>query len=422
MYAGDWALRLSQLVRQSAPAGAWHVPATVWGLGVTSLLTDVSSEMVVSILPAYLMFMSGGGPVALGIAAGLYEGGPVVATWLGGWMADRSGRRKLTAGCGYALSAMCRLGWLLVTGRALGPIAALVVADRLGKAIRTAPRDALISLSVPPHQLATAFGVHRALDAVGAALGPVAAWMLLSMHPRRYDIVFFASIVAALLGLVALVVLVRDDRQPPSEQMGWQQMRESASDVFAEATLRRVLVIATLLGGVTVRDAFVYLLLVRGTEASAHWIPLLYSGTALIFLALAIPLGVVADRLGRARVFLAGHAVLLAVYAVALGAPHAWPWNALGCVALLGVHYACTDGVLAGLAAGLLPADRRSLGLAWIVTGVSLGRLCGAVVFGLLWAQQGASAAVGIFAVLLMLVLASAWLGLRRAGGWAMTS
>ena len=109
MYAGDWALRLSQLVRQSAPAGVWHVPATVWDSGSTSLLTDVSSEMVVSILPAYLMFMSGGGPVALGIAAGLYEGGPVVATWLGGWMADRSGRRKLTAGCGYALSAMCRL-------------------------------------------------------------------------------------------------------------------------------------------------------------------------------------------------------------------------------------------------------------------------------------------------------------------------
>jgi MFS family permease len=352
----------------------------------------------------------------------LYEGGPVVATWLGGWIADRSGRRKLTAGCGYALSAMCRLGWLLVTGRALGPIATLVVADRLGKAIRTAPRDALISLSVPPHRLATAFGVHRALDAMGAALGPVAAWMLLSTHPRRYDIVFFASIVAALLGLVALVLLVRDDRQPPSDRTRWPQIRESASEVFAEATLRRVLVIATLLGGVTIRDAFVYLLLVQGTEANAHWIPLLYSGTAVVFLALAIPVGILADRLGRARVFLAGHVVLLAVYAVALGAPHAWPWNALGCVALLGVYYACTDGVLAGLAAGLLPAHSRSLGLAWIVTGVSLGRLCGAVVFGLLWARHGASAAVGIFAALLMLLLPSGWLCLRRAGGSAMTS
>jgi MFS family permease len=346
----------------------------------------------------------------------LYEGGPVVATWLGGWIADRSGRRKLTAGCGYALSAICRVGWLQVTGRALGPIAALVVADRVGKAIRTAPRDALISLSVAPHRLATAFGVHRALDAVGAALGPVVAWMLLSTHPRRYDIVFFASLVAALLGVAALVLLVRDDRQPPLDRMQWRQMRESASDVFAEATLRRVFVIATLLGGVTIRDAFVYLLLVQGTEASAHWIPLFYSGTAVVFLALAIPLGVVADRLGRTRVFLAGHVVLLAVYAVALVAARAWPWNALGCVALLGVYYACTDGVLAGLAAGLLPAQRRSLGLAWIVTGVSLGRLCGAVIFGLLWAREGASAAVGIFAALLMLLLASAWLWLRQAG------
>jgi predicted MFS family arabinose efflux permease len=270
--------------------------------------------------------------------------------------------------------------------------------------------------------LATAFGVHRALDAIGAALGPVVAWMLLWTHPRRYDIVFFASIVAALLGLVALVLLVRDDRQPPLDRTGWRQMRESASDVFAEATLRRLLVIATLLGSVTIRDAFVYLLLVQGTEASAHWIPLFYSGTAVVFLALAIPLGIVADRLGRTRVFLAGHAVLLAVYAIALGATNAWPWNALACVALLGVHYACTDGVLAGLAAGLLPADRRSLGLAWIVTGVSLGRLCGAVAFGLLWAGHGASAAVGIFAALLMLLLALAWLWFRRAGGSAVTA
>jgi len=422
MYAGDWGLRLSQLVRQSAPGRAWRVPANVWGLGLTSLLTDVSSEMVVSILPAYLIFMSGGGPVALGIAAGMYEGGPVLATWLGGWMADRSGRLKLTAGCGYGLSALCRLGWLLVTGRALGPIAALVVADRIGKAIRTAPRDALISLSVAPHQLATAFGVHRALDAFGAALGPIAAWIILSTHPRRYDIVFFASIVAAVLGLAALVLLVRDNHQPPLDRMRWRQMRESASDVFAEAPLRRVLVIATLLGGVTVRDAFVYLLLVQGTEASAHWIPLFYSGTAVVFLALAIPLGVMADRVGRTRVFLAGHVVLLAVYAVALGATNAWPWNAIGCVTLLGVYYACTDGVLAGLAAGLLPAPRRSLGLAWIVTGVSLGRLCGAVVFGVLWARQGATAAVGTFAALLMLLLASAWLWLRRGEGSAVTS
>jgi MFS family permease len=421
MYAGDWAIRFSQLVRQSAPGRAWLVPANVWGLGITSLLTDVSSEMVVSVLPAYLIFMSGGGPVALGIAAGMYEGGPVVATWLGGWMADRSGRLKLTAGCGYGLSAVCRLGWLLVTGRALGPIAALVVADRLGKAIRTAPRDALISLSVAPHQLATAFGVHRALDAFGAALGPMAAWLLLSMHPRRYDIVFFASIVAAVLGLVALVLLVRDTRRPPPDRLPWRQMGESVADVFAEAPLRRVLVIATLLGGVTIRDAFVYLLLVQGTEASAHWIPLFYSGTAVVFLALAIPLGVMADRFGRTRVFLAGHVVLLAVYAIALGATNAWPWNAIACVALLGAYYACTDGVLAGLAAGMLAAPRRSLGLAWIVTGVSLGRLCGAVAFGLLWARQGASAAVGTFAALLMLLLASAWLWLRREEGSAVT-
>ena len=104
----------------------WHVPANVWGLGVTSMLTDVSSEMVLSVLPAYLVMAGGLAPLALGVAAGVHEGGPMLAAWVGGLMADRSGRRKLTAGCGYALSAMCRLGWFALSGRAIAAIAVLI--------------------------------------------------------------------------------------------------------------------------------------------------------------------------------------------------------------------------------------------------------------------------------------------------------
>src|SRR4051812_39067502 len=159
MYRGDWLFRLSGLVGEQNPRH-WRVPANVWGLGITSMLTDVSSEMVVSILPAYLVMTGGLAPLALGIATGLHEGGPLFAAWAGGLIADRSGRRKLTAGLGYAVSALCRLGWLLLSARTISAVAGLVLSDRIGKAIRTAPRDAVISLSAEPAQLSTAFGVH----------------------------------------------------------------------------------------------------------------------------------------------------------------------------------------------------------------------------------------------------------------------
>jgi len=208
VYRGDWLVRLSALARDARNPLQWQVPPNVWGLGITSMLTDVSSEMVISILPAYLVMTSGLAPLALGIATGLHEGGPLLAAWAGGLMADRSARRKLTAGVGYTVSALCRLGWLAFSGRTLPAVATLVLGDRIGKAIRTAPRDAVISLSVHPDQLSTAFGVHRALDAAGAAAGPVLAFVVLWQLPHRYDVVFFTSFIVALLGVLALALLV----------------------------------------------------------------------------------------------------------------------------------------------------------------------------------------------------------------------
>lgn len=170
MYDADWLPRLRQWRLASSRATAATMPANVWGLGVTSLLTDISSEMILSILPAYLVISGGMAPLAFGIVAGFHEGGPMLAAWAGGFIADRTRRRKGTAACGYVLSALCRVGWLTVSaGRGVGTITALIATDRIGKAIRTAPRDALISLSVRSEQVALAFGLHRALDAAGAA-------------------------------------------------------------------------------------------------------------------------------------------------------------------------------------------------------------------------------------------------------------
>lgn len=437
MYRGDWLSRLGPLARASradanasagADAGAadagtgagWRVPANVWGLGVTSLLTDISSEMIVSVLPAYLVLTAGFAPLLLGVATGLHEGGPLLVTWLGGWAADRSGRRKLTAVCGYALSAVCRLGWFILParilpgppGRAVSELALLIVSDRMGKAIRTAPRDALISLSVRPAQLATAFGVHRALDAAGAAAGPILAFTLLWHFPRRFDIVFFASFIAAVLGVLALLLLVREQQQPDAHDTrasarGTTHVWSEAWRVFSDPALRRVIVLAAGFGLVTINDAFVYVLLMQRSPAHTHWIPLLYAGTATAFLLLAVPIGALADRTSRQRVFVAGHAPLLLAYAIVLSGAPAWPANAILCVLLLGGYYASTDGVLASLAGSLLPAQVRSMGLAWVDTAVSLARLCSSMLFGLLWTHASARTAVLTFAAGLVIIMAT---------------
>ena len=145
--------------------GAWRsVAPNVWFLGVTSLLTDVSSEMVTSVLPAYLVLHLGLSPLAFGALDGLYNGITVLVRWGSGAVADRWLRHKEIAAIGYSISALSRLG-LLAAGPLSSGLAIAISSDRIGKGIRTAPRDALISLSEPPSRLGYAFGVHRALDA-----------------------------------------------------------------------------------------------------------------------------------------------------------------------------------------------------------------------------------------------------------------
>jgi MFS family permease len=387
------------------------VPANVWGLGITSLLTDASSEMVLSVLPAYLVLTAGLAPLGFGIVTGLHAGGPILVTWIGGVVADRSRRSKLTAGVGYAVSAACRLGWWAIPGRTVAAFSILIVGDRMGKAIRTAPRDAIISLSVGSEQMATAFGVHRALDATGAAAGPLLAWLVLWEMPRRYDVIFFMSFVVAALGVAALVLLVEE--APRRLERGDPPPSPWAAGVgVVEAPLRRVVILGLAFSLVTVSDGFLYLLVVQRSLADAFWIPLFYTGTAVSFLILAIPFGYLADRIGRRTVFIGGHAPLLAAYGVALGGFLPWPSNAVAAVLLLGVYYAASDGVIAGLAGGLLPVAGRSTGFAWVATAVSVGRLCSSVLFGFLWTLYGDRLALLIFTVALAaMMIAFGWFG-----------
>jgi MFS family permease len=375
------------------------VAANVLALGMVSLVTDISSEMVTAVLPLYLVAGLGLSPLAFGFLDGLYGGVTALVRLLGGHTADRWQRHKFVAGVGYALSAACKP--LLLVASTVPMIATVLAVDRTGKGLRTAPRDALISLSSPPEAQGRAFGVHRAMDTAGALLGPLTAFAVLAAAPAGYDAVFVVSSCTAVFGVMILVLFVRGATAPA--KAGQRPPLRGALGALKLPGFTRICICAVLLGVATLSDAFVYLLLQHRVGLPARYFPLLPVGTAAGFLALAVPLGVAADRIGRWRIFLGGHAALLIVYAMLLGPIRGAALVAV-VLALHGAFYAATDGVLMALAGPLLPGPSRAGGLAILQTGQALARFVCSLAFGATWTWWGPGQALWAAALILIAV------------------
>ena len=391
-----------------------RVSRTVLLLGLCSLLTDISSEMVATVLPLYLVTTLGFTPFMYGIVDGLYQGAAAFVRLAGGYVGDRRRKHKGVATLGYGLSAVCKLA-LAAVGSAFGAITAIVMVDRAGKGLRTAPRDAMISLSSRPEDLGTNFGVHRALDTTGALLGPLVAFGLLALAPLAFDMLFIVSFCFAVAGVGVLVLLVREPAREPVAAPEPVRLR-AAFGLLRGGRFRALFVAATALGLATTSDAFVYLTLQQELELDPTLFPLLFTGTALTFMLLAAPVGRLADRVGRGRVMLAGYALLLGVYVVLLG-PSTGVAGMLVALFMLGAYYAATDGVIMAFGAGHIPEHLQGSGLALLGTAVSTSRLLASVLFGALWTLFSVQAALAVFAgglVLAMIVAAFALKGSRE--------
>lgn len=383
------------------------VSRTVVLLGLTSLFTDIAAEMVVTVLPLYLVYVGQFSPVAFGFVDGIQRGAAALVGLASGFIGDRFRRHKEVAAVGYGLSAFVKLG-LATAGTALSAISALVLLDRIGKGIRTAPRDVMISIATPKEELGAAFGVHRALDTIGAMLGPLFAFAILAIAANAFTTVFVVAFCIALIGLGILVLLVpqpkaraeaaaeaevaSDERRPVRERVS---LREALA-VVGVTRFRALLIAAGALALATASDAFIFLVLQDKLDLSLGLFPLLFVGMTSVYMLLAVPVGRIADRIGRGRVLLAGYALLLCVYG-ALLAPIDGPLLVAIALVLMGAFYAATDGVLAAFGSAIVPQSVRGSGLALLNTITGVSKLLSSIAFGAIWTLTSTDTAIAVF-------------------------
>jgi MFS family permease len=419
-------------------------------LGFTSLFTDISSEMITAILPIYLVLQLGLTPAQFGLVDGLYRGVSAVSRLAAGVVSDWLGRPKLVASIGYGLSAATRP--LLLVASSVASVASLISVDRIGKGIRTAPRDAMIATAAPAADLGYNFGIHRAMDNVGAMLGPLLAFGVLMLLPGAYDAVFVVSTAFAFVGLAVLVLLVpgrpagkmAEAAGPAGQPAGPDGIagtfgadaaakgiaatsttttttppgrpRLTRADLAALVRSRRFVTLMGLAGLLTlftVSDAFVFLALLDQGPDMAKVFPLFAVGVALAYTVLAIPAGRLADRWGRMRVYLGGHVALLAVYVI-VGRPMGVAPVAVITLLLLGAFYAATDGVLAAAVSAVLPEVSMASGLALAQTVLAVSGFASSVGFGLALGRLGAETAYVVMGLGLTAAIAVAAIVLRR--------
>ena len=406
MYQNDLFERLrSKAARSRASNNRSEISPVVWALGLTSFLTDISSEIVTSVLPVYLFNYLRLSPVEFGAVDAVYNGLSVaLIAIVVGVAADRTGRHKAAAAAGYSLSALCKL-LLIAAGSTWTGIMVAVGLDRLGKGIRTAPRDAMISLSTAKRSLGFAFGVHRAMDSAGALLGPVVAFaFLMFVGSNSFTGLWMVSFLIAITGIAALLLFVPRTVQaaePPD-----------APGISFASTLRTpgfvaLLVCGTLLATCTISDAFMYVLIQEKIHIGFGYVPLFYVATAATFMLFAVSAGKLADRFGLRQMFILGYCLLVVIYALLLLSQSMSGLMSVACIVILGLFYAATEGVLMAMASRLIPAGHRTTGLALLLTGVGLGRFVSSIMFGWIWQSGGMDLALTVFVAtcVIMIVL-----------------
>jgi MFS family permease len=377
------------------------LPRVVVWLGVVSLLTDVGTEMIYPLLPMFLADVLHAPRTFIGAVEGAAEMTASLLKLVSGRITDRMQRRKPLTILGYGLSSLVRP----IVGLAMHPwhVLATRVADRVGKGLRSSPRDALLADAAPKEIRGRAYGFHQAMDNAGAIFGPVVATLLLYYGVKLRSVLLLSAIPGA-MAMAALVFGVREDRRELSDE---PRPPPGPVDAATKRSLARYLVAIVLFGLGNSSDAFL-LLRAQQCGVAVRWIPLLWMAHNATKAALSTWAGALSDRIGRRALILAGWALYAVVYLAFGFATHAWQiWSLF---VAYGVYYALTEGVGKALVADLAPVQARGSAFGWYNAAIGIVALPSSLAFGALADRFGAR--VPFTASAALAAAASLWLWL----------
>lgn len=372
-------------------------------LAAVSFFTDVASDMIYPLLPLFLSSVLGASAAVLGVIEGLAETVSSLLRLPVGWYSDRMKKRKPFVVMGYTLASIVRP--LIGLAQGAGQVLAIRLADRFGKGMRSAPRDALIADSVPPSQRGYAYGVHRAADNLGAVVGPLVAWALLTLAWVDLRGLFLWAALPGAVAVVLVVFFVKESRAalPARSTRSVTEETVAARTTLGPAFWRYLAVVFVFTLGAST-DAF---LLLRATQlgVATAMIPLIWALLHVVKSSSSVIGGALSDRVGRRPLILGGWAVYALVY---LGfAVAEVQWQAWALFVVYGLYFGATEGTEKAFVADLVPAASRGTAFGWFNAALGLGALPASVVFGIVWERAGAEAAfvmgAGIAAVAALL-------------------
>lgn len=343
-------------------------------LGLVSFFTDISSEMILSVLPLFLIQNLGAGPAFVGIIEGVANATSSLLQWISGWLSDRIKKRKPLVVVGYFLSNMVKP--LLALANQWTQVLGIRFVDRIGKGIRTAPRDALVADASEKKVRGRAFGFHRSMDTLGAVGGALLAFAILSLH-GTYQSIFICSLFPGLLAIAILFFL----KEPPLFDLQRREKNDPPS-IKNTKTLHSYLFFFILITLGNIGYAFA-LLRANALGIPSRWIPLLYLLYNIIYAGCAFPVGIFTDQWGRKKMLLGG-IVLNVLLAIGMAMANT-VIQMIGLFFLFGVVSALYETVPRILASELVQQEKRGTGMGTYHTIIGLTSLFGGMVFGFLW-------------------------------------
>jgi MFS family permease len=366
----------------------FNLPRPVWLLGWVSFFTDTATEMVYPLLPMFLTRVLGASAMSLGVIEGVAEAANSVLKVLSGRLSDRSGNPKPLVLAGYGISSVVRP--LIAIATTWTHVLGLRFADRVGKGIRGAPRDAMLATYAAPQQRGRVYGFHRAMDHAGAVLGPLVASLFLFVYPGEYRTLFALTVIP---GAVVIILLLR----VPSTRTEHRADTPSpvvpvaaGSAITRSSDLTKALAIILLFSLGNASDAFL-LLRLSDLGVAAVWIPLLWSALHVVKVVSSVIGGDLSDRFGRRALIAVGWIVYALVYA-GFGFFDS-PAIVIAVFLSYGLYFGLTEGAEKAWVADLTSPQQRGIAFGYYNAVLGIGSLAASVLFGLIWTRVSPAAA-----------------------------